>query len=67
MSPVKLTEEQVRDCAFWFLDHPNPDDVDNLHELALKMDMEYDEETGLYIDHEGVQKRIRDFARKNLK
>ena len=56
---IFLTEKEVLDLAFDFLDiNPNPDMV---HNIALTMDMKYDESLDMYEDIEEYS--IRSIAR----
>jgi hypothetical protein len=54
---VFLTDEEVLELAYWALDmcQPNPDRV---HDIALKMDMVYNEDVDMYEDVEDVYIRF---------
>lgn len=56
--PRRLTDDQIIACAIFYLDYHNPM-IDQVPDLAEKMDMEYDDETDLWIDHEGVYERYK--------
>lgn len=59
---IFLTEEEVIELAYDTLDMNQPD-PDKVHNIALKMDMVYDEDLGLYEDVEEVS--LRKYIRKN--
>lgn len=53
----ELNEEQVLELSRYYLDlnDPNPDKV---HDIALKMDLVYDELNDCYLDEEGLYDRV---------
>lgn len=54
---VFLTDEEVIELAYEALDMNCPD-PDKVHEIALKMDMVYNDELDLYEDREDVYIRF---------
>lgn len=62
---IFLTEEEVIELAYDALDMHCPD-PDKVHDIALKMDMVYNEELDMYEDVEEYYLRINVYKKQQL-